>query len=306
MSDIDYSRYRILPLHAIHSPLDPRDFRWLAAEPNKDIKALPSQVLLDEQGLAGPILDQGAEGSCSGHAESAMMTHLDLKNGQPLLVYSRAFPYYEARLREGMQNQDSGAYIRDGLDVLLQMGDCADATMPYVPGQFTTPPSAQAIAEALGHKITSYKQLVNVADVYNLMAAENRGVIIGTYFYQEWYNPRGGVFPEPASQPIGGHAMFCCGYKWMLNPWTNQQQCMIRCHNSWGVGFGDAGHVYLPIDTFDQHVFERWTVYKDPPPNPEPSPSPFPQDLLNAAKGAFGDLVNLLKRLGLDPHTLLS
>jgi hypothetical protein len=59
--------------------------------------------------------DQGPIGSSVGQAVAAAIEFSRLKHGLPEFTPSRLFIYYNARVRSGGQDSDSGAYIRDAL-----------------------------------------------------------------------------------------------------------------------------------------------------------------------------------------------
>jgi C1A family cysteine protease len=49
--------------------------------------------------------------------------------------------------------------------------------------------------------------------------------------------------PQPGEQRLGGHALFCCGYR---DDTQYEGGGYLIVKNSWGTGFGDEGYVYIP------------------------------------------------------------
>lgn len=282
----DFSQYRLLPLEAIRSRVDPRDYRLTYAP--KAVSDLPSEVDLDALGTVQDIEDQGQEGSCTGQTEKKLREHLVLRAGGAKLRFSAAYIYYQARLREQSQNEDNGAQARDGLQEMVDGGICEEELMPYVAGDYATPPSVLAKQNARLHTIDRYIALGGVGELVTVLAQEERACGITTPWYREWDNPQNGVAcPVPNRQPDGGHMMCVCGYAYRQNPYTNMYECMVRCHNSWSPQYADAGHIWFPYMTFDQVVFERWTAYADsvtpgPTPTPTPTPTPVPNGITQA------------------------
>jgi C1A family cysteine protease len=87
-------------------------------------------------------------------------------------VPSRLFIYYNERLVDNDIAVDGGAYLRDGIKTLNQLGVCTETDWPYVStaplsdgGPFpagsppVTKPDPRLYANALQYKITSYQRL---------------------------------------------------------------------------------------------------------------------------------------------------
>jgi len=257
--DTVIGRRRLLPLDS-RSPFDPRDFRFVPTVERLDPNAHYDLCAL---GLMPPIRDQGEEGSCAGHSSSEYLGHLFRKLGLPL-IFSPAFMYYLGRLIEGWQNQDSGAYLRDEFSVLKKNGCCLEQFMPYIAGQFATPPPAAALADALTHLIDSYAA-VAMTDL-DAALAQNTAVAVGSYWYNEWFNggdPQYHILPDSTTQAVGAHAWLICGAQTSLNVNTGKVERLYRHHGSWGLGFGDGtGHVWMPAHIVQTQVYEFWTAMK--------------------------------------------
>jgi C1A family cysteine protease len=67
-----------------------------------------------------------------------------------------------------------------------------------------------------------------------------------------------GRIPSPKSTDRlqGTHAVVAVGYD------DDEQRLIIR--NSWGVGWGDAGHAWLPYDYVDLHGVQAITLVSLP------------------------------------------
>src|SRR5215212_2475258 len=102
----------------LHDKPDERDyiFRPRVVAPAK----LPPKVDLRTQFPA--IYDQGHLGSCTANALAAAFDFDRHKQGKNYMSPSRLFIYWNERSLEGHVDSDAGAYIRDGVKVLVKQG----------------------------------------------------------------------------------------------------------------------------------------------------------------------------------------
>jgi C1A family cysteine protease len=249
---------------------DPRDFLFKAAPP----AALPSRI--DLRATCSPIVDQGSLGSCTANAiASGLREYLLLAIGSELTQLSRLYLYWHERNLEGTVNEDSGAYIRDGMKVLQQRGCAPEELQPYDINKFTLPPSAAAEAAAPPFKIPAYHRITDLTGVKAALA-KGLPVVIGIAVYEsfESFNvSMDGNVPMPdktKEKLLGGHALLIVGYD------DTKQQAIVR--NSWGATWGDHGYCYLPYAYFadPELTYDLWTADMDvPTPDPVPSREPW-------------------------------
>lgn len=116
---------------------DHRDLFYSAVAPR--MIALPRKV--DMRSKCSPVEDQGQLGSCTANALVGALEFLEIKDGAPFADVSRLFVYYNERVIEVTVNQDSGAFIRDGIKSLAKQGVCTEPEWPYKISKFTTKPS---------------------------------------------------------------------------------------------------------------------------------------------------------------------
>lgn len=236
---------------------DKRDLRdKVYRSQHADASTLP--VTVDLRGQMSPIVDQGQLGSCTANAiASGLREYLLLKSGQSLTRLSRLFLYWHERSIEGTINEDSGAYIRDGMKVLQTLGVSPETDYPYDVTKFTNQPTAQAEADAGAFKITEYHR---VTDFLSMQAAlaEGNPVVIGFTVYESFESAavaKTGKAPLPkrGEKVLGGHAVLVVGYKKI----GRTLYAIVR--NSWGTSWGDQGYFYLPQTFFKKYVSDIWT-----------------------------------------------
>lgn len=236
---------------------DSRDTAYAAVLPRG--VALPPAADLGD--CAPPIKDQGQEGSCTGFSLSSAREALWLKGGSPYIALSPAFIYYEERRIEHDDDQDAGANLRDGCKVLQKLGVCPEDAMPYVAGQFTTPPGPGAQGAAGGYKIAAYHRILSLKSAQGVLVSGHPVVLgIAVYASFERVGHNGKVpMPKPDEEMLGGHAILCVGYRADKAVAGGGE---LILHNSWGVGEGDKGRFYLPYAyaTDKDLTFEKWGI----------------------------------------------
>jgi len=168
-----------------------------------------------------------------------------VKEGKKDFVPSRLFIYYNERSMEGTTDQDSGAYIRDGIKSLTKLGVCDETTWPYDEKTFTNKPTSDAYKKALPNKAKEYAKVES--DLDSLKACLNEGFPIafgftvmtsfemGTVAANGWMS-----MPQVYDQVMGGHAVLAVGY--------DDAGKVFIVRNSWGESWGDKGYFYMPYD----------------------------------------------------------
>jgi C1A family cysteine protease len=234
---------------------DHRDLLYSAIAPT--IARLPRKV--DLRSECSPIENQGAIGSCTANALVGAVEFLEIKDGAQFIDLSRLFVYYNERVMEGTVNQDSGAFIRDGIKSLAKLGVCPEKLWPYYVATFTTKPGASCYAAAKNHQITSYYR-IGTLDQMRTCLADGFPFVFGFTVYQAFESAavaRSGLLNMPGKNErvMGGHAVIGVGYD------DSQKRFIVR--NSWGDNWGQKGYFTMPYDYLDlanNLADDFWTI----------------------------------------------
>ncbi|MFH5187092.1 C1 family peptidase [Paenibacillus sp. TAB 01] len=234
--------------------IDQRDFIYKVAAPTA--LQLPEEV--DLRPLDTDIMDQGSLGSCTANAILGLKQFLDKRRDNYYFYLSRLYLYWHERALHGWENEDSGAFIRDGMKILATQGCARESFYPYSRTDYKHPPSAEAEADAGNYKITEYRRVLTFEAIQQSLA-EGFPVVAGMDVYSAFESSavgRTGVVPMPKNgeQYLGSHAVLVVGYKKI----NGSLYAIMR--NSWGVNWGDKGYFYLPKDYFTAYVQDMWTA----------------------------------------------
>jgi C1A family cysteine protease len=233
---------------------DHRDFPYSAIAPR--VKRLPRKV--DLQAKCSAVEDQGQLGSCTANSLVGALEYLENKDGTHFVDLSRLFIYYNERVIEGTVDQDSGAFIRDGIKSLAKQGACSESDWPYKIATFRKKPSASCYRTAKKHRIFSYHR-INTVDEMRSCLAEGFPFVFGFTVYDSFEShevAKSGVVNLPAAKEkvVGGHAVMGAGYN------DSKKRFLIR--NSWGTDWGKKGYFTMPYAYLaDRNLSDDfWTI----------------------------------------------
>ena len=234
---------------------DHRDLMYSAIKPS--LAALPSRI--DLRATCSPVENQGNLGSCTANALAGAVEFLELKDDLPLVTVSRLFIYYNERVIEGTVNQDSGAFIRDGVKSLAKQGVCPEEEWPYRIASFKNKPTAKCYSDAQKHQITSYYRISTVDEMRTCLA-DGFPFVFGFTVYSAFESAtvaRSGVvnMPGPDETVVGGHAVLAVGYD------DSQNRFTVR--NSWDTDWGMKGYFTMPYNYLDPAknlADDFWTI----------------------------------------------
>jgi C1A family cysteine protease len=248
---------------------DFRDWKYSTIE-HEVKKAVQLPPSADLRALCSPVFDQSNLGSCTSQAIAGMLEFLELQAERQNLQssetfgdnqydpISRLFIYYNERLKEGDPQNDGGAQIRTGIQVIKTVGFCRESLWPYIEDKFSVKPADEAYAEAQKHRAIYHFRLNDLNDMKTCLA-NGYPFVLGIAVYESFMSEQTastGIvqMPTPFESCEGGHAVMCVGY-------DDSKNCLI-IRNSWGPTWGDKGYFYLPYDyiTTPGLADDFWTV----------------------------------------------
>jgi C1A family cysteine protease len=194
-----------------------------------------------------PPFDQGDLGSCTANATVGAIVFDQKRQGLPVEMMSRLYLYYWSRYIEHTIPQDSGAMLRDVMKAYNKHGVCPEAEWPYDIPKFAVKPTKAADTDAAVHKPLIYKRVGQSPLSLKRVLAAGYPIVFGFSVYESFESnevAKTGIVPMPggAESLLGGHAVLAVGYKFING------RLYFTVRNSWGTGWGDAGHFYMPME----------------------------------------------------------
>ena len=291
----NHNKNRLVSEHPVHAFGWKRPKQVPAEIPrwSRIFKAVKLPDSVDLRKYAGPMLDQGNEGSCVGHGCAALKNYWEnVQEDFPKGGLSRRCIYNGARERENRLD-DEGAYVYDALDFLREFGTCTENEWPYHAGIDSDVASTQKISsdKAEPWKIKSYVSIASISEMQQALASGNAPVI-GIDWFENWMFPDSkGRLPPNNGRLAGGHCVFLLGYLKIDGVWY------FILQNSWGPTWNPVlkGFFYMRFSDMQKCIDDHGEFYtvvdvepSGPQPNPPNPPQPEPDSkLCKTLKEAF-------------------
>lgn len=192
---------------------------------------------------------QGTSLSCVGQATMNLAKNAWFKSHGNLEDFSARFPYCQIALPAG------GAYIRDGVDLLVKQGICLNSALPS--GQTETImrdktglPEAQIKAKNYDiYGDVAYASVSLNIDTLAAAARDNGAIIIGATGHNVGWSSPDLVPPALGDgQPTWGHAVTIVGAQ------MRNGKKALKILNSWSEAWGENGYGYMYED------YMKWTM----------------------------------------------
>ncbi len=230
-----------------------------------------------------PVGDQGYMGSCSAWAVSygARSYFLAAQTGQKPAtddqISSPAFVFNQTTSRPSQEGVlCGGASMVDALGVLVSEGSTSLSHNPYTQKTCVPAPTAQDKAMAGAWRVPGYETItaanLHVADAYKEFLEKGYPVIVGVGINtSEWLNFHGsdvytlGPNSLATGGQHGGHAIVVVGYDDGMKA-RNGDVGAFRIQNSWGLGWGDHGYMWISYKAFTTLVQEAYVLKGVAPP----------------------------------------
>lgn len=196
------------------------------------------------------ILDQGAEGACTGFGLAAVINHLNAMQSNPLQVSARMLYEMARRFDEWPGEAYEGSSCRGAITGWYHMGVCSEEKWPYHVNEsssFTLDKAKDARSNTIG---AYYRVQKNIVDMH--AALNEVGVLyVSANVHSGWYSDNivNGRIPY-RDESIGGHAFAIVGY--------NTEGFWVQ--NSWGSNWGDDGFALWSYEDWIKNVSDAWVV----------------------------------------------
>jgi len=232
--------------HALTALADIPDYRDRWYEPTlaplRTALARPADLL---------ILDQGAEGACTGFGLAAVIHRLHQLQGRATVVSARML-YEMARRHDEWRGENyEGSSCRGAIKGWYHMGVCTEESWPSLGNDRHL--SLARAKEARAHTLGAYYRVrKNIVDMHAALN-EVGAVFVSATVHEGWEPQRvrrakGRI--APGKKPAGGHAFAITGY--------DAEGFFVQ--NSWGPEWGDAGVALWPYEDWIESVTDAWVV----------------------------------------------
>jgi hypothetical protein len=183
------------------------------------------------------IHDQGPTNTCVWQAiAQAMLVFLKEKDPASARWLSTLFGYWNTLKLQNMGMTDQGCVTREALQVLSQIGYCAESAWPFDPSKVLQQPMPDVYTAATDQQQkTQYYRIYSTGDqrIADIKSAISQGypVIWATPVDGEYESYSGGILGPRNGQWLGSHQRCLVGYT---------ADYVIEA-NSWGTGWGENG-----------------------------------------------------------------
>jgi C1A family cysteine protease len=213
-----------------------------------------------------PVSNQLNIGSCVANAWCDALEILDgLEGTDEIEQLSRLFLYYLSRYLHSATDQDKGTYLRAAAHQLRKIGVVLEKYFKYEHANvFPKEVALDLYTLASNNRLVNFYRVVSNGlerlEELELAVRANHPVVFGAPVSQQFCDYRGDntVFTRPDDW-VGRHAMIITGVRKRVSRF----EFLLR--NSWGLGWGDDGHVWVDQDFVDWDEFEDiWVGTKMP------------------------------------------
>ena len=215
-------------------------------------------IAVDLRPSCGPVKDQGALGSCTGHAFSEALEWIFRKylGKQPIL--SPLYVYAHELIDNGTFPTDEGSDGVTGSTVVIANGACEDSLYPDA-SQAIERPTAAMDASAAQYRMGAYHGLVGSATAQSVLGdpvpwpVEMGFTVYGSFESQE-VGESGIYNPDPTTEEVlGGHEVLVVGYDLGATPTLRPQGAgpSFLVQNSWGTSWGLNGFFWAATSVLD-------------------------------------------------------
>lgn len=206
------------------------------------LKAAPTTLNLN----VPPVGDQGGEGSCVAWGTTYAGRSIDWQTSHPASwsfsanIFSPEYVYNQIKVTSSCA---SGAYVTDGLNLLVNEGVVPWNVMPYTDVSCSLMPTSAQESTAATYKVANYSRISITSDAIKAALLSGKPVIVGGSVNNAYmYLRNGSVLGKFTGRSLGGHCYCVVGY--------DDSKQAFKFMNSWGPswatnGFGYIGYKYV-------------------------------------------------------------
>ncbi len=183
------------------------------------------------------IRNQGNEGTCVAFASCAVK---ESEESNPVYLSPR-FIY------DMVEQPGGGAYPRDAMKVLVDIGVCPETCQPYSEN-IRNIPCVNAFNLARSNKIKGYARLTTLEEMKQCLF-QNGPFMISVGVTRKWFG--GGSVIMDGGDIVGYHAVVFVGY--------NDETKLVKFRNSWGENWGEKGYGYIRYEHLMKVLSDAWS-----------------------------------------------
>jgi C1A family cysteine protease len=214
--------------------------------------------MVDLSAQLGPARDQGNRGTCVAFAASSAHELARIaRRGQAHELLSVEALYWQAKQIEG--DDEPGIFVDSARGALANSGQCIETAWPYQPGlDETLPlpgPTGGTMATPALHASLSWIGVDLDALHRELLSGHAVLAVIDTWV--DLFDYTGGDIEAPTTADLLSeyHAVTVVGF--------GDVRHALLVRNSWGQGWGENGHVWLPYDAWSVVAVEAYRLRDD-------------------------------------------
>lgn len=224
---------------------NPQKYGFMTAVYHPNLEAIRKVDLLP---FLPAVYDQGNIASCTANALITAFQCQAKKLAIRTPPLSRLFLYFEERVREGHVENDDGAMIKTGVDILRDVGVSQEDFWPYNPEKLRIKPEDKCYDDAKKRIVVHAGAVKQGLNDLKQCLLDGHCIVFGFMVYPSFLTlevAKTGMVPTPdpnKEQPIGGHAVMIYGFDDTLAGGS----FMVR--NSWGSDWAIGGNCFMKYD----------------------------------------------------------
>jgi len=202
------------------------------------------------------VRDSGGEGSCVGFALAAALEDQICRTQAQDVTISPRYIYYYAREQGGFPTDcDTGAHLKDAVDILLQRGAVPEEVWPYAAGEFAAKPTTD-MKKAVHYRISQAQQIHSL-DELKAALRDGWSAVGGHCLFPsadtEEVSRTGRIpMPDPEERMRSATAVCFVGF--------DNANGLLKFRTPWGPRWGDHGYGYVSHDYAQRFLSDAWAV----------------------------------------------